>query len=99
VDGVAVWKVNYQETVPSVPGASVRGSFWIDPSSGHVLKSVMTRTVPPLIAEVTVTYGLHRATGLFLPVQAKERSDVSETMRIDTTGRFTNCHAVPAETR
>jgi hypothetical protein len=100
VDGVAVWEVTYQENVvPSPPAAATRGTFWIEPSTGHVLKSVLTQAAVPLIREVAMTYRLHEATGLFLPVRMKERSDVSETMRIETTGTFTNCRAVQAGPR
>jgi hypothetical protein len=100
VDGLEVWKLDYQEKAsPPHPDAAIRGAFWIDPLSGRVVKSVMTKATSPLGRQVTMTYVLHQATGLCLPARMKEQSDITDTMRIETTGDFSNCHAVPVGVR
>jgi hypothetical protein len=97
--GVTTWKVDFKEKSPLVPGTAVRGSFWIDPATGRVLKSEIVRTASPLVAEIVTTYEADRSTGLYLPSRIKERSAATEVLRVDTSGRITNCRAMAASVR
>jgi len=47
------------------------GSFWIEPLTGRVLKSVM-RTGEPIAGEITVNYRRSDTIGLWVPAEMRE---------------------------
>jgi hypothetical protein len=78
IDGVAAWQVDFQERMrPTLIRAArdtdlpVSGSFWIEPLTGRVLKSVI-RTGEPVAGEVTVTYRRSETIGLWVPAEMRE---------------------------
>jgi hypothetical protein len=97
--GLTLWEVKFRETVtPSLWSLPMSGSFWIDPSTGRVVRSTITvRGEGPFSDQMTVDYRLDPATALYLPRRLKRRTYVtSEPSWVEATGTFTGCRVMPA---
>jgi len=100
--GLTVWEVKFRETVtPSLWRLPVSGSFWIDPSTGRVVRSaIAVRGEAAYSDEMTVDYRLDPATASYLPHRLKRRTYVtSEPSWVEATGTFTGCRVLPAPSR
>jgi hypothetical protein len=105
VQGLTVWQVKFRETAtPSLWSQPISGSFWLDPSTGRVVRSaIAVRGKAPLSDEMTVDYRLDPATALYLPHSLKRRTHITPERSwrvkrawVDTTGTFTGCRVSPA---
>jgi len=99
VQGLTVWEVKFRETAtPSLWSQPISGSFWLDPSTGRVVRSaIAVRGKAPFSDEMMVDYRLDPVTALYLPHSLKRRTDItSERSWVDTTGTFTGCRVLPA---
>lgn len=101
VSGVRAWEIRFRETAsPPLFTAPVAGSLWVDPSRGHVVKSVMRTTGRGPLDEMTVTFASNRATGLWLPATMRQRTELRARSRagrrliVETAGTFAACHPV-----
>jgi hypothetical protein len=102
VQGLTVWEVKFRETVtPSIWSLPISGSFWIDPSTGRVVRSaIAVRGEAPFSDEMTVDYRLDPAAALYLPHSLKRRTYVTgEPSWVEATGTFTGCRVLPASSR
>jgi hypothetical protein len=98
-----VWEVKFRETAaPSLWSQPISGSFWLDASTGRVVRSaIAVRGEAPFSDEMTVDYRLDPATPLYLPHRLKRRTHItpvdrrSEWSQVDTAGTFTECRVVP----
>ncbi len=103
VQGLTVWEVKFRETAtPSLWSQPISGSFWLDPSTGRVVRSaIAVRGEAPFSDEMTVDYRLDPATALHLPHSLKRRTHItpvdmrSEWSQVDTTGTFAGCRVLP----
>ena len=98
VQGLTVWEVTFRETAtPTIWSQPISGSFWLDPSTGRVVRSAIAVSgKAPVSDEMTVDYRLDPATALYLPDGLKRRTHMSERSWVETTGTFTGCRALPA---
>jgi hypothetical protein len=99
VQGLTVWEVKFRETAtPSLWSQPISGSFWLDPSTGRVVRSAIAVRGKALFSdEMTVNYRLDPTTALYLPHSLKRRTHVtSERSWVDTTGTFTGCRVLHA---
>jgi hypothetical protein len=104
VQGLTVWEVKFRETAtPSLWSEPISGSFWLDPSTGRVVRSaIAVRSKVPFPDDMTVDYRLDPATALYLPHSLKRRTYIasvhprSERSHVDTAGTFTGCRMLPA---
>ncbi len=99
VQGLSVWEVKFRETAtPSLWNQPVSGSFWLDPSTGRVVRSaIAVRGKAPFSDEMTVDYRFDSATGVSLPYSLKRRTHITnERSWVDATGTFTECRVLPA---
>jgi len=102
LQGLSVWGVKFRETVtPSLWSLPISGSFWIDPSTGRVVRSaIAVRGEAPFSDELTVDYRFDATTALYLPHSLKRRTCVtSEPSWVEATGTFTGCRVLPASSR
>jgi hypothetical protein len=102
MQGLTVWEVKFRETVtPSIWSLPISGSFWIDPSTGRVVRSaIAVRGEAPFSDEMTVDYRLDPAAALYLPHSLKRRTYVTgEPSWVEATGTFTGCRVLPASPR
>jgi len=102
VQGLTVWEVKFRETVtPSIWSLPISGSFWIDPSTGRVVRSaIAVRGEAPFSDELTVDYRFDATTALYLPHSLKRRTCVtSEPSWVEATGTFTGCRVLPGSSR
>jgi hypothetical protein len=79
---------------PTPELAGAEGTFWIDPETGRVLKSVLKVGNPPATDELTVTYGLDPSTGLWLPTTMRRRTSGTGTgdeAWMEAKGTFASC--------
>ena len=96
INGANTWEVQFRETaMPALLTAPINGSLWVDPASGQVLRSVIRIAKSGPIDEMTVTYALDRATGLWLPSALKQRTDLRDWTFVENSATFTKCRAVP----
>jgi hypothetical protein len=107
VQGLTVWEVKFRETAtPLLWSQPIRGSFWLDPSTGRVVRSeIAVRGKAPFSDQMTVDYRLDPATALDLPHSLKRHTHITNeryqpaTARsswVETTGTFTGCRVLPA---
>jgi hypothetical protein len=99
VQGLTVWEVKFRETAtPSLWSWPISGSFWLDPSTGHVVRSaIAVRGKAPFSDEMTVDYRRDPATALYLPHNLTRRTHIAnERSWVDATGTFTGCRVLPA---
>jgi hypothetical protein len=80
IDGVPVWEVRFEEVgVPTLirttGGMSLpaTGAFWIEPSTGVVVRSVVRLRLPGLRSEITVKFEPHPDLDVRVPAELKER--------------------------
>jgi hypothetical protein len=80
LDGVAVWQVRFDEIgVPTLirttGGASLpaSGTFWIDPSTGVVLRTLIRAKLEDFRAEISVSFEPHEAVDVRVPVELREK--------------------------
>jgi len=102
LQGLTVWEVKFRETAtPSLWSLPMSGSFWIDPSTGRLVRSaIAVRGEAPFSDEMTVEYRIDPATDLSLPHRLKRRTYVtSEPSWVEATGTFTGCRVLPASSR
>jgi hypothetical protein len=103
VQRLTVWEVTFRETAtPSLWSQPVSGSFWLDPSTGRVVRSaIAVRGEAAFSDEMTVDYLLDPATALYLPHSLKRRTRItpvdnrSAWWQVDTAGTFTGCRVLP----
>jgi hypothetical protein len=104
VQGLTVWEVKFRETAtPSLWSQPISGSFWLDPSTGRVVRSaIAVRGKAPFSDEMTVNYRLDPTTALYLPHSLTRRTHIAterarvRRLWVDTTGTFTGCRVLPA---
>ena len=99
VQGMTVWELKFRETAtPSLWSHPISGSFWLDPSTGRVVRSaIAVRGKAPFSDEMTVHYRLDPTTALYLPHRLQRRTHVtSERSWVETTGTFTGCRVLHA---
>jgi hypothetical protein len=80
IDGVVVWEIQYEEVgLPTLirtnGGASLpaAGTFWIDPVTGVVLRSVIRTRIDDLRAEITVNFHPSDVVDVRLPADLREK--------------------------
>jgi hypothetical protein len=79
--GVACWRLDYEETGrPTVVrqrdtglNVAAEGSFWIDPDSGHILRTVVRTAGAGVSTETTVVYTFNGHVGMLVPSEMRER--------------------------
>jgi hypothetical protein len=101
--GVRTWEVRFEETArPTIIGltngdlaAPASGAFWIDPATGRVLQSLLKHGDKPTVYdEITVTYGLDAGTGIWLPLQLKDRTAIEDVEEfVEGVATFTKWRA------
>ena len=99
VGGLTVWEVKFRETsTPSLWRLPLSGSFWLDPSTGRLVRSaIAVRGTAPFSDAMTVDYRVDPSTAFSLPRSLTRRTHVtSERSWVDTTGTFTGCRVLPA---
>jgi hypothetical protein len=97
VDQREVWKIDFVERVPSSlittpagPDQITRGSVWIDPSAGTVVKTYLNVVISPTSqAKITVDYRLDAKLGSLVPTTMHESYERLSS-RIVTTATYTN---------
>lgn len=97
VQGLTVWEVKFRETArPSLWSQPISGSFWLDPSTGRMVRSAIAVSgSSPLSDEMTVNYSFDPTTALYLPHSLKRRTHItSERAWVETTGTFTGCRVL-----
>jgi VWFA-related protein len=79
VGGVRTWEIAYSERVlPTIVQTDsgdvpVDGSFWIDPATGHVVRSTLGLTLEGVAIEITVTWRPdEKAGGAWVPSEMRE---------------------------
>jgi hypothetical protein len=104
IQGVKTTEVKFQEKgAPTIVKTSVdqdatsSGSFWIDLATGAVLGSFLRNgDSSALYDELTTTYALDPATGLWLPVSLMEKMyDAQDEKEIDGKGTFKGWRFAP----
>lgn len=80
IDGVPVWEVRFEEIglptlIRTTGGASLpaTGTFWIDPSTGTVLRTMVRTKQPSFRSEIVVSFEPHDALDVRLPAELKEK--------------------------
>ncbi|MGH3117387.1 MAG: hypothetical protein ACRD09_10220 [Vicinamibacterales bacterium] len=80
IDGVTVWEVRFEEVglptlIRTTGGASLpaSGTFWIDPSTGVVLRTMVRTKLAEFRAEIVVSFEPHDAVDIRLPAELKEK--------------------------
>lgn len=80
VDSLSVWEVRFEEVglptlIRTSGGASLpaTGTFWIEPATGVVLRSIVRAELPAFRAEITVTFEPHEALDVRVPAELKEK--------------------------
>ncbi|HEX2341382.1 MAG TPA: hypothetical protein VHI98_12960 [Vicinamibacterales bacterium] len=80
VGHVPVWEVRFEEIglptlIRTTGGASLpaTGTFWIDPTTGAVLRSMIRTKQPSFRSEIVVTFETHDAVNVRLPAELKEK--------------------------
>jgi hypothetical protein len=80
IDGMTVWEVRFEEVglptlIRTTGGASLpaSGTFWIDPATGVVLRTLVRTKMPDFRAEIVVSFEPHDTVDIRLPVELKER--------------------------
>jgi len=96
VDGVMVRRLDFRETgTPTVVTGSDQkdrpssGSFWIEPATGHIVKTTVRNTVGFYSAETTVIFRPFDESGLLAPSEMRE-SYISAGERIYGTATYSN---------
>jgi hypothetical protein len=97
VDQREVWKIDFVERAPSLlvrtpagPDQITRGSAWLDPATGTVVKTYLNVVITPTSqAKITVDYQIAPKLGFFVPVTMHESYERFST-RIVTTATYTN---------
>jgi len=92
-----VWKVDFAERAPSSlirtpagPDQITRGSVWIDPTTGTVVKTYLNVVISPTSqAKITVEYEPDTKLGFFVPATMHESYERFSS-RIVTTATYTN---------
>jgi hypothetical protein len=86
-------------------GAAARGTFWIEPMSGRVLRSELVFTssgkgIGSVTATIRVTYAQESRTGLWLPTVMDERYAFANlaTSIITGTARYSNARQFAVDT-
>jgi hypothetical protein len=97
IDGVHVWEVRFEEVaVPTLirttgnASLPAQGAFWIDPSTGAVLKGQIRTNGEDLRSEITVTFRTHDELDIRVPAELREkyRGRGYEVQGTATYGRF-----------
>jgi hypothetical protein len=77
---VSVWEVRFEEIglptlIRTTGGASLpaTGTFWIDPATGAVLRSMIRTKQPSFRSEIVVTFETHDTVDVRLPAELKEK--------------------------
>ncbi len=109
IDGVKTWEVKYRErTTPTIirmsgeaNDAPSSGSFWIDPSTGRVLRSTLRSAESATIRDdLVVSYRYHAESGACLPFELTETIvDEDAGQQVDGTATFANWRVVPRPAR
>jgi hypothetical protein len=97
VDQREVWKIDFVERAPpslirtpAGPDQITRGSVWIDPTTGTVVKTYLNVMISPTSqAKITVEYGPDAKLGFFVPATMHESYERFSS-RIVTTATYTN---------
>jgi hypothetical protein len=97
VDQREVWKIDFVERAPSLlirtpagPDQITRGSAWLDPAAGTVVKTYLNVVITPTSqAKITVDYQIDPKLGFFVPVTMRESYERFSS-RIVTTATYTN---------
>jgi hypothetical protein len=92
-----VWKIDFVERAPSLlirtpagPDQITRGSAWLDPATGTVVKTYLNVVISPTSqARITVDYQIDAKLGFFVPVTMHESYERFSS-RIVTTATYTN---------
>jgi hypothetical protein len=92
-----VWKIDFVERAPSLlirtpagPDQITRGSAWLDPATGTVVKTYLNVVISPTSqAKITVDYQIDAKLGFFVPVTMHESYERFSS-RIVTTAAYTN---------
>jgi hypothetical protein len=80
IDGVRAWRIDYEErtgpTLIRTPGGGnvpASGSFWVDPVTGRVLRTVLRTGDQAMKMAITVEYRGNDELGLWVPSEMRER--------------------------
>ncbi len=97
VEGQHSWKLDFTEhthpsliKTPAGPDQITRGSAWIDPDTGRVLRTYLNVVISPTSqAKISVDYRADQTLGLLVPFRMQE-SYKQSLSRITTTATYTN---------
>jgi hypothetical protein len=96
VEGTRAVRIDFEEPptgtlIRTGGGGDVpaRGSYWVDPSTGRILRTVLRTEVAGVKSEVTVTYRRFDSVGLWLPAEMHERYTHSRQV-FDGVARYSN---------
>jgi hypothetical protein len=97
VDQREAWKIDFVERAqpslirtPAGPDQITRGSAWIDPATGTVVKTYLNVVISPTSqAKITVEYRTDAKLGFFVPATMRESYERFSS-RIVTTASYTN---------
>jgi hypothetical protein len=92
-----VWKIDFVERAPSLlvrtpagPDQITRGSAWLDPAAGTIVKTYLNVVISPTSqAKITVDYQIDPKLGFFVPMTMHESYERFSS-RIVTTATYTN---------
>jgi hypothetical protein len=92
-----VWKIDFVERAPSLlirtpagPDQITRGSAWLDPATGTVVKTYLNVVISPTSqAKITVDYQIDAKLGFFVPMTMHESYERFSS-RIVTTATYAN---------
>jgi hypothetical protein len=77
---VPVWEVRFEEIglptlIRTIGGASLpaTGTFWIEPATGAVLRSMVRTKLPSFRSEIVVTFEPHQDVDVRLPAELREK--------------------------
>jgi hypothetical protein len=80
LEGVPVWEIRFAEvTIPTLIRTTndmslpAEGTFWIDPTTGAVLKALIRLRTRELRSEITVTYRTYENLDVRVPAELREK--------------------------
>jgi hypothetical protein len=96
IDGVRAWRIDFDErsgpTLIRTPGGGnlpASGSFWIDPVTGRIVKTILRTDDRNLKMAITVLYRGSDELGLWVPSEMRERYE-REGETLTAVARYSN---------
>jgi hypothetical protein len=97
VEGIRAWRIDYNETaIPTLIltydrlNVPARGSFWVDPASGRVLKTTLQTGGRALEMTITVVYRPSETLELLVPSEMREEFSSRVSVFLDGKATYSN---------